>query len=817
MMKIHESHLADLRKSGLSDETIKLAGFETVHPDQINRELGFNNPNLISIYRIPYEGGFARFRCFYEDELKKPMKGHPKYLQRRGTGNHLYFPLNFNGDKLQDPSAPIYFTEGEKKSLKACQEGLLCIGISGLWSWKEKGKKLIPDFDKINFKDRNVYIVPDNDYKKPDKHGYEKNLGKAVKQLAFALSERGAKVSIIELPDGPEKGIDDYFLSHTVTDFYKLPVTNVSIPSVDDEKKKQPEPTKTERLIDLALNEAELFHDDNLRAYATIRIDGHRETYSLRSKGFRIWLSGRLWKINRDGCGLQIMQDALGTLEAYAIHEGSCHAVHVRVAEHKGRLYIDLGSDRFDVVEIGPDGWLVLNNQNIVKFRRPSGMASLPYPKEGGCINTLNRYVNLANSEDWPLIVGFILGCFHPSGPYTILAVTGEQGSAKSTLLKVIKALTDPSTAPLRSTPKESRDLAISANNNWNLAFDNLSDISVWLSDALCRLATGSGFATRTLYSDDDETIFNVKRPVMLNGIDNVIRNHDLADRGIIINLAVIQEERRIPENEFWNNFEDDAPEILGAIFDAVSCALRNVETVYLASYPRMADFARWVTAAEETLGWEGGTFLNAYRQNIREISSLTLDADLVGATVILLMADKIDWEGTATELLNAMENAADERTKKAKGWPGAAHVLSGKLRRSATALRAHGIEVILPKRKSKQKLIRLERVGEQSVTSVIERKPAIHHAEMNNKYSMTLPTDQSVIGGSHGHEENHTDRMNDASFCVNDAGLIGDDINKKPPTADILTSCETRDARDGHDASTPPILQNDDLLEGVI
>ena len=668
----------------------------------------------------------------------------------------------------------------------------------------KKEKKLISDFEKIELKNRKVYIVPDNDFKLPDKHGYGKNLEQAVKQLAAALGERGATVYAVELPDGSEKGLDDFLCSHSIDEFYELPSKDFSEHKEDANKKKQPEPTKTERLIDLALNETELFHDEDLKAYATIRRDGHRETYSLRSKGFRIWLSGRLWKKYRDGCSLQTMQDALGTLEAHAIHEGSCHAVHVRLAEHNGRMYLDLGSDRFDVVEIGPDGWRVLNNQNIVKFRRPSGISSLPYPKAGGSINALKRYINLANPEDWPLIVGFIIGCFHPSGPYPILAITGEQGSAKSTLLKVIKALTDPSTAPLRSTPKELRDLAISSNNSWSLAFDNLSDISGRLSDGLCRLATGGGFATRTLYSDDDETIFNVKRPVMFNGIDNVIRKHDLADRGIIINLAVISEERRIPEKEFWDNFEDDSPEILGAILDAVSCALRSIDTIHLASHPRMADFAVWVTAAASALGWEEETFLKAYRKNIREITSLTLDADLVGTAVRIFMEGQTEWEGTATELLNALEHAADERTKKAKGWPGAAQVLSGKLKKSATALRTHGIEVVFPNRSANRKLIRLEQRGEKSVTSVIERGNVVHHDEMNNKSPMTLYTEQSVTGASHGNVEHHTDRMDDASFYSNDASLPGNVINKNPQTNNISKSYETSDACDGNDASAP-------------
>lgn len=808
MKNLHPEHLADLEKSGLNREIINAAGIVSVPPRDIRKRLGYDTPGLKSMYEIPYRDGFSRYRCFYEED-----KPGSKYLQPTNSGNRLYIP-SVASAILNDATKPLYVTEGEKKSLKACQEGLHCIGLGGLWNWKTKGGGLIPDFDKISLEGRKVYLVPDNDFRQPNRHGYKKNLTQAVNQLANSLTEKGATVFIVELPEGPEKGLDDYLLSHSVAEFHQLPVKEVLSPDGNAQQKKH-RPSKTENLIKLAMDESELFHDADMKSYATIKRDGHRETYPIRSRSFRTWLSGRFWTEYHEGCGSQIVQDALSTIESKALHDGGCHPVHVRLASYRDRIYLDLGNDRFEVVEIGSNGWRILTKQNVVKFRRPPGMSAFPYPKEGGSIASLKRYVNLANQEDWPLIGGFIVGCFHPSGPYPILAATGEQGSAKSTLMSIIKRITDPSTAPLRSAPKELRDLAISANNSRVLSFDNLSTISDWLSDALCRLATGGGFATRTLYSDDEEAIFNTKRPVMLNCIDNVIRRHDLADRAIIVNLAVIAEERRIPEKEFWANFEDDAPEILGAILDAVSSALRNIDTVKLDSYPRMADFAMWVTASEQALVWTPGTFLEAYRRNIHDVTSLTLDADLVGTAVNIFMEDKKEkeWSGTATELLNALEGTVDERTTKAKGWPKAAHSLSGKLKRSATALRIHGVSVTFPPRGGKQRLIRLERVVEQSVTSVIGEGKSIYHPDIISDLEVTLSTDKSVTGASHGLEERHQDRVSDASGYGNDASLFSSVIESKGKNYRISRNYEINDA---DDASIPPSFQND-LREGII
>ena len=229
-MNFHPDHLADLRKSGLSDETIEQSGIKTIPPGQINKRLGINIPGLSSAYEILYPGcnGFFRCRCFYEEG-----KAGPKYLQRKESGNHLYIPAHAL-TVLEDPSKPIYLIEGEKKALKGCQEDLPCVAVGGLWNWSDGNGGLISEFDRINLKGRTVYLIPDNDYKKPNRHGYSKNLELAVNRLAFALIERGARVSVIQLPDGSEKGLDDYLCKHTVDEFLSLPYEEVRKLTLDE-------------------------------------------------------------------------------------------------------------------------------------------------------------------------------------------------------------------------------------------------------------------------------------------------------------------------------------------------------------------------------------------------------------------------------------------------------------------------------------------------------------------------------------------------------------------------------------------------------
>src|SRR5262245_28650755 len=154
----------------------------------------------------------------------------------------------------------------------------------------------------------------------------------------------------------------------------------------------------------------------------------------------------------------------------------------------------------------------------------------------------------------------------------------------------------------------------IAANNGWVIALENLSGLPANLSDAVCALATGGGFAARQMYSDDEERIFDAMRPVVLNGIDDVPSRSDLIDRSILLTLPVIDDGSRRTEAHLWAEFERVRPRVLGALLTAASAALRNLPHVQLLELPRMADFALWVTAAEPALPWPAGAMLDAYR-----------------------------------------------------------------------------------------------------------------------------------------------------------------------------------------------------------
>jgi hypothetical protein len=377
-------------------------------------------------------------------------------------------------------------------------------------------------------------------------------------------------------------------------------------------------------------------------------------------------------------------------IEAKAHFDAPERVVHIRVGGLDERLYLDLGDANWRAVEIDATGWRVIDKPSA-RFRRAAGMQPLPVPVAGGSIEVLRSFLNVQSDNDFVLVVAWALAVLRNRGPYPVIVLSGEQGSAKSTFSA--RSLLDPNTAPLRALPRENRDLFIAASNGHVLAFDNVSGLPGWISDTLCRLATGGGFAVRQLYTGQDEVLFDAVRPVILNGIEEIVDRPDLADRALFLTLEPIPEEKRLPEAELWATFEIERPRILGALLDAVVEGLKQLPETRLETLPRMADFALWASACETAL-WPLGTFWSAYCGNRDEAVEGVIDADPIATAVRALMATRTVWTGTASDLLGALAEVVDERVAKSRTWPDGPRALAGRLRRAATFLRKIGIEI---------------------------------------------------------------------------------------------------------------------------
>ena len=294
-LSLHPDHEAEFKqKSGLTDQTILENGIYSVPPNLINKKLGKNDSRITSLMAFPYPGtnGFERYKPFSEKTYPK------KYLQRFNTKNHLYIPGSVNG-QLSDTTKTLSITEGEKKCLKLNQEGILSIGISGLWNWSNGNKELIDDFNLISFTDRKILIVPDNDWQKPDKNGYKKNLPQAVNELAQKLIERGAKVFVKLLPESDKKiGADDYLLTHTVEEFHILP--------------------EKEILPDTTIQE--IHFTDMGNATRFVKLHGHEARYCFPQSTW-YWYDGKRRKSDNTGRLYDMAQDVVKELLKEASEE----------------------------------------------------------------------------------------------------------------------------------------------------------------------------------------------------------------------------------------------------------------------------------------------------------------------------------------------------------------------------------------------------------------------------------------------------------------------------------------------------------------
>ena len=313
-------------------------------------------------------------------------------------------------------------------------------------------------------------------------------------------------------------------------------------------------------------------------------------------------------------------------------------------------------------------------------------------------LSALRSFLNMGEA-DFVLCVAWLLASLRDTGPYPLLVLTGEQGSAKSTAAKLLRSLVDPASPPITGMPRSERDAVIAARNRHVLAYDNLSGLPTWLSDTLCRLSTGEGYATRALYTNDEEVVIETSRPVILTGIENPSVRGDLADRSLIVRLSPISDADRRTESELMAAFEEVRPRIFGALLHGLSEGLRRYGGVHLERLPRMADFCKWAVACEGAY-WPPGAFMAAYDDAQASATEDVIEETAVGPALRQLLEETGSFDGSATELLDLL-NALRQDEKRPRGWPSTGAVMGRQLTRLAPALRRVGY--VVETRRTKQ------------------------------------------------------------------------------------------------------------------
>ncbi len=710
-----------------------------------------------------------------------------QYLERMDDNNPSDEDRGF-WDWFLTTDVPIVITEGAKKACSLISANYPAIALNGIWGYgtndrdmfgtvekDDRGKSLKtihPDLEPF-LDGREIVLALDRDTS-PDKV----RMVEAAK-AAFVRTIEADGIKITDLKWRTPKGIDDYLATKGVKALDRI--------YANREKVKPPKPPKDEHVTagDTLLEIGKTptyFHTADKVAYADIQIEGNRHTYKVRSQAFRLWLTGEYFKKTSKGISSQPLQDSLNTIEAIALFDGETHEVHLRTAEHQGKIYLDLGTPDWKAVEIDVNGWRIVTAPPV-KFWRPDSLLSLPYPVEGGSVNELKDLLNV-DDRSWVQIATFLMFCYLPNQVYPVLVLFAMRGSGKTTAAEIIKGLIDPGKAPLIPLPSNTRDLAVAACRRWLMVYDNVSHISNDESDNLCKLATGFGFTARKLHTDDEETIIECTRPQIITAIDGVVAREDLGDRVLMTKLNEITPDMRLSSSEVKQKIYDSRPKIFGALLTALSQTLARLPHVKLSEPPRMKDYALFSVAAEQALGLKDGTFMEAFEDSRELVRQGVIESSPVGEAILSFMRDRLVWKGTASELLKELENHTDDATYRSRYFPKAANHLSQKLNRLKPDLQALGVDVRDAVRSSSKETrsIVLEKVLKVSATpatnpeksSQANQEEDLLVADINKIYPPPSATHPEVI--------RHSSATNELSAIhppreepLSGAGLNGD------------------------------------------
>lgn len=472
-----------------------------------------------------------------------------------------------------------------------------------------------------------------------------------------------------------------------------------------------------------------------------VPLQGSNVARMLRGAGgsLRAELAAAYYTAHRKIAPQQALTDAVLTLEGMA-QQAEPEALHLRSAAGGERVWLDLGDTTGRAVQITGHGWRVQDSAPML-FHRTALTAALPEPETGGTLAELWAMLNV-NPDDQPLVLGWLLAALlTPDLPCPVLALTGEQGTGKTTATKRVAALVDPTLPQVRRSPKDGEAWVSAATGSRVVALDNVSAIPDWFSDALCRAVTGDGDVRRRLYSDGDYHVIAFRRAVVVNGIDLGTVRDDLAERLLTVQLDRITEDHRGRESDLEARWQQAHPRLLGAVLDLAVQVLAAREASCPTRLPRMADFAHTLATVDHVLGTEG---LDRYRGQAQDMAADTVGSDPVLRAVTARIT--APWEGTGAALLEAI---TDHDSKLPKGWPATARAMTGELRRKAPVLLRLGWTVDDLGRRGKASAVRFALApGQASDRQATQATGKRQDAEASDSEPRRLPNPPPLTGG---------------------------------------------------------------------
>jgi hypothetical protein len=473
------------------------------------------------------------------------------------------------------------------------------------------------------------------------------------------------------------------------------------------EKGQPKEDGQVARLITACEEHLTLFHTSDNETCASLDINGVRHTYRLDSREFRRTLSWILRQASdkKEAPTEKTVSSVLPYLQSEACFGGALQEVFLRVAgDAQTWIEIDIGDDTWTSVQINKKGWKIA--PHTVRFVRSSSMKALPLPIKGGTIDELRRVIgNIKRDAVWALLVAYIVSALQPPnhGTYPILVVEGSEGSGKSELVKFLKKLIDPSRAKVRNLPHEQRDMPAAVYNNYCLAYENVSSIPQWLSDAWSSLATGDGFASRLMRTNKEEDVIEAHRPIMCNGITKFVTRADLLSRCVFIPLDPFtsSDVKRLTKDDLYAAQDEATPRILGAIYSLMAHVLAQRKAVHkeigAREKPRhrLPEFEEIAHCIESKLDIPIGIVDKALSEGERLAALTALDSSVGDAIRELLKEEDGEWHGLSRDFYKALTAVAQKLGGgiPPKTWPKDAERLSNEIKRLEKSLTYAGVD----------------------------------------------------------------------------------------------------------------------------
>jgi hypothetical protein len=531
----------------------------------------------------------------------------------------------------------------------------------------------------------------------------------------------------------------------------------------------------------------------------------HVEIIKLESSRFKNWLA-RTFYSQSEGKKIltgENISAVLSVLKARAeFDSGDRRQLHLRVAslpEQPNTIYYDLTNANWEYVKITPEGWDIVKPSKITPtiFTRAKNQKPQVYPTKPGDYppDIFDKWLSLINlkkardindpeevqkEKDAKILLKcYIIALFFEQISKAIEMAYGDQGAAKSSHQELTKDLVDPSVARTLAFPNDINELIQALANNYISYFDNVSHMPDWISDQLCRGATGAGFQKRELYTDNDDVIYDFKRPIGFNGVNLAATKSDLKDRGFTVQLERIDEKKRREDLEIRAEADSYRPQLLSYIFDILVEVLKVKQSggIKLTRLPRMADYAKHCEIIARCMGYPEDTFLEAFNRNVKARVEESVSSNPVAVALIKFMEDKEVWKGDATGLLSELVTTAAGLNIDVyqKTWPRSHNALSYKLALANADLKELGVSVSRgTDTKTKLRFIEIRKTSSPSSPSSVASDIEENRAQIDSYVGDDPKTGSPPAGDDPSHRpppENPENHTQNGKSCDGDDG----------------------------------------------